>query len=90
VGTANSLIRGVEYMEEQIDAKKITFSFFLATGDDDFACSVEGGIDFAKNAATPENLKQLKVYPGARHTMKHDLVTPEYVNDVIAWYKKFL
>lgn len=89
-GTAGSFIRGAERIDELLDAKKIRFPFFMAFGEDDYACDPAAGIDFYNRAGTPADLKQLRTYKGGYHTMKYDPISEQYHRDVLDWYKKFL
>ena len=89
-GTAGSFLRVADAFDTWLKDKQVNFSFFMAIGDSDYACEPQACIDFYEQSATPANLKQLRVYKGAYHTLKYDPRAPEFFQDVLDWVKKFL
>lgn len=89
-GTGASFIRVADDISSWLDAKEINWSFFMAFGDKDFACDHQSGVDFYERAATPKNLKQLKIYKDAMHTLKFDPHSKQFIKDTLAWIEKFL
>ena len=84
VGTGLAMMQAEEHIEQLLATKRITFPFFIATGDDDIACDYRAALSFYERAASAE--KRLKVYPGMTHTLRFD--SEEAVPDMIAYFEE--
>jgi acylglycerol lipase len=83
IGTGLAMMRVEEQIEALLKTGRISFPFFIATGDDDVACDYRGSVTFYERAASKE--KKLKVYPGMSHTLKYD--SEEAVQDMLDYFE---
>ena len=81
---------GVAFLDSSMEMEKIMekieFPFFIATGDEDFACDYKAAQEFYdKTIKVDSENKKIKIYKGMKHNIKF-----EPGSDIIDWFRRFV